>query len=93
VGQRLVGKDGARVYGITLTRSSGIYIHQYVVNVDVQGPKGALSGSMYLAFRDREGDTYYLSIFDSARKGHTAGYNSKNPAIVKIWWCNYDFKV
>lgn len=87
------GNDGARVYGITLTRSSGIYVHQYVVNVDAQGPKGALSGSMYLAFRDREGDTYYLSIFDSARKGHTVGYNSKNPAIVKIWWCNYDFKV
>lgn len=87
----IVGNDGAKVYGVTLTRTSGIY--DYVVNVDAQGPSGAFSGSMYLAFTDRSGDTYYLSIFDSKRKGHTVSYNSDNPAIVKIWWCNYEFKV
>jgi len=87
----IVGNDGARVHGITLSRTSGIY--NYVVNVDAQGPSGAFSGSMYLAFRDRTGDTYYLSVFRSARVVHTVAYNSNNPAIVKIWWCNYEFKV
>ena len=85
------GNDGARVYGITLTGSPGIY--DYVVNVDAQGPSGFGSGSMYFAFTDESGDTYYLSIYSSTRSVHTVRYNSKQPAIKKIWWSNYNFSV
>jgi hypothetical protein len=83
----MVANDGARVYGITLTGSPGIY--DYVVNVDAQGPSGFGSGSMYLAFTDESGDTYHLSIYSSTRSVHTVRYNSKQPAIKKIWWSNY----
>ncbi len=87
----MVANGGARVYGITLTGSPGIY--DYVVNVDAQGPEGFGSGSMYLAFTDESGDTYYLSIYSSHRSVHTVRYNSKQPAIKTIWWSNYSFSV
>lgn len=79
--------DGGCVYGITLTGSPGIY--DYVLNVDAQGPKGAFSGSGYLAFTDLTGDTYRLSIYSSTRSTHTVRYNSSNPTIVKIQWNNH----
>lgn len=87
----LVANDDARVYSITLTGSPGIY--DYVVNVDAQGPSGFGSGSMYLAFTDESGDTYYLSIYSSHRSVHTVRYNSKQPAIKKISWSDYSFSV
>lgn len=74
------------VYGITFTGAPGIY--DYVVNVDAQGPKGMGSGSGYLAFTDRSGDTYKLSIYSSTRSVHTVRFNSKEPEIVKIQWSN-----
>ncbi|MBZ9714611.1 hypothetical protein [Deinococcus multiflagellatus] len=83
--------DNGQVYGITLTGSPGIY--DYVVNVDAQGPSGAFSGSMYLAFTDASGDTYYLGIYSSTRSVHTVRYNSDKPAIVKMWWCDKSFTV
>lgn len=79
--------DAGCVYGITLTGSPGIY--DYVVNVDAQGPKGVGSGSGYLAFTDRSGDTYKLSLYSSTRSVHTVRYNSKQPEIVKIRWDNH----
>jgi len=82
---------GGCVYGITLTGSPGIY--DYVINVDAVGPKGFGSGSMYLAFTDQSNDTYYLYIYSSYRSVHTVRYNSKQPAIMKIWWSNYRFTV
>jgi len=82
---------GAVVYGITLTGSPGIY--DFVVNVDAQGPHGFGSGSMYLAFTDESGDTYYLSIYSSTRSVHTVRYNSEKPAIKRIWWSDYSFSV
>jgi hypothetical protein len=85
------GNDNACVYGITLTGSPGIY--DYVVNVDAQGPSGFGSGSLYLAFTDESNDTYFLQIYSSHRSVHTVRYNSQNPAIKKIWWCNYSFDV
>ena len=87
----MVANGGAKVYGITLTGSPGIY--DYVVNVDAQGPSGFGSGSMYLAFTDQSGDTYYLSIYSSSRSVHTVRYNSQQPAIVKMWWSDYSFDV
>ncbi len=75
------------VYGITLTGSPGVY--DYVINVDAQGPKGFGSGSGYLAFTDKSGDTYKLSIYSSTRSVHTVRYNSEKPEIVKIEWNNH----
>ncbi len=79
--------DGGCVYGITLTGSPGFY--DYVINVDAQGPKGFGSGAGYLAFTDKSGDTYKLSIYSSTRSVHTVRYNSEKPEIVKIEWNNY----
>lgn len=76
--------DKGCVYGITLTGSPGIY--DYVLNVDAQGPSGFGSGSGYLAFTDKSGDTYKLSIYSSTRSVHTVRYNSQQPEIVKIEW-------
>lgn len=72
------------VYNITLTGSPGNY--DYVLNVDAQGPSGIGSGSGYLAFTDKSGDTYMLSIYSSTRSVHTVRYNSQQPEIVKIQW-------
>lgn len=74
------------VYAITLTGSPGAY--DYVINVDAQGPKGFGSGSGHLAFTDKSGDTYKLSIYSSTRSVHTVRYNSQKPEIVKIDWNN-----
>ncbi|MDO3409462.1 hypothetical protein QWJ34_06780 [Saccharibacillus sp. CPCC 101409] len=76
--------DNGCVYGITLTGSPGYY--NYVLNVDAQGPSGAFSGSGYLAFTDKTGDTYKLSIYSSTRSVHTVRYDSQQPEIVKIEW-------
>ncbi|MBE5990511.1 hypothetical protein BXY41_12411 [Lacrimispora xylanisolvens] len=78
--------DNGCVYGITLTGSPGIY--DYVLSVDAQGPDGFFSGSGHLAFTDKSGDTYKLSIYSSTRTVHTVRYNSKQPEIVKIQWNN-----
>ncbi len=85
----LVANGNGCVYGITLTGSPGIY--DFVVNVDAQGPSGFGSGAMHLAFTDASGDTYYLKVYSSSRSVHTVRYNSQQPAIMKIWWSNYDF--
>jgi hypothetical protein len=79
--------DGGCVYGITLTGSPGIY--DYVVNVDAQGPSGAFSGAMYLAFTDESGDKYHLMVYSSSRSVHTVRYNSDKPAITRIEWSNH----
>lgn len=85
----MVGNNGAKVYNIWLTNTTGIY--KYQVNVDGQGPKGAGTGYFHLAFTDESGDTYYLKLFSSSREQHTVDYNSSAGNIVKIWWCDYDF--
>jgi len=87
----LVGNGHACIYSITMTGSPGIY--DYVVNVDAKGPSGFGSGSIYLAFTDESGDTYYLYIYSSTRSVHTVRYNSSKPAIVKIYWSDYSFTV
>lgn len=79
--------DKGCVYGITLTGSPGAY--DFVLNVDAQGPSGFTSGSGYLAFTDKTGDVYHLSIYSSTRSVHTVRYNSKQPEIVKIQWNNH----
>jgi len=85
----VVGNDGATIYGITLTKTAGIY--DYRITVDGQGPSGFFSGSFYLAFTDQSGDTYYLSLYSSTREQHTVDYNSDQPNIVKIWWSDNSF--
>jgi hypothetical protein len=87
----VVGNNGATVFNITLTKTTGIYTYQ--VSVDGQGPKGAGTGYFHLAFTDQSGDTYYLKLHSSTREQHTVDYNSKQPNIVKIWWCDVDFTV
>ncbi|HEX2685727.1 MAG TPA: hypothetical protein VHN14_03875 [Kofleriaceae bacterium] len=87
----VVGNDGATVFGISLTTTTGFYAYQ--IGVDGRGPKGVGSGSFYLAFTDQSDDTYYLKLFSSSRERHTVDYNSKLPNIVKIWWSNHDFTV
>lgn len=87
----VIGNDGAVVYNIWLTKTTGIY--DYQIGVDAQGPSGIGSGYFHLAFTDATGDTYYLKIYSSNREQHTVDFNSSAPAIVKIWWCDYDFKV
>lgn len=82
--------DNGCVYGITLTGSPGIY--DYVLNVDGQGPKGLGTGSGYLLFTDKSGDTYSLSLYSSTRSVHTVRYNSEKPEIVKIQWDNHSIK-
>jgi hypothetical protein len=78
--------DKGCVYGITLTGSPGFY--DFVLSVDAQGPEGFFSGAGYLAFTDKRGDTYKLSIYSSTRSVHTVRYNSQQPEIVKIEWNN-----
>jgi hypothetical protein len=87
----VVANDGGTVFAIELQSIAGLY--NYQVRVDAQGPKGAFSGSMYLAFEDQTGDVYYLSIFSSTREWHEVSYNSSQPAIVKIYWSDYSFTV
>ncbi len=82
----MTANDEAKVFGIRLDKTSGVY--EYCLSVDAQGPKGMLSGSMYLYFTDQSGDRYLLTVFDHARKRHTLQYNSCAPAIMKIEWSN-----
>ena len=86
----VIANDGGTVYGITILNIAGP-IYDYQISVDAQGPSGWDSGSMYLAFTDATGDTYYLSIYSSTREIHTVDYNSSSPAIVTIWWCDNSF--
>jgi hypothetical protein len=85
----VVANDGATVFAIELQAIAGIYSYQ--VRIDAQGPKGAFSGSMYLAFEDATGDIYYLSVFLSKREWHEVSYNSSSPNIMKIFWSNKSF--
>jgi len=85
----VIGNDGAKVFAIELQTVAGIY--DYQVRVNAQGPSGIFSGSMYLAFEDDSGDIYYLSIYSSKRQWHQVSYNSKRPAITRIFWSNYSF--
>ncbi|HET7230787.1 MAG TPA: hypothetical protein VFJ16_12335 [Longimicrobium sp.] len=87
----IVGNDAATVYGITLTKTAGIYT--YRITVDGQGPSGLFGGFFHLAFTDQSGDTYYLSLYSSTREQHTVDYNSDQPNIVKIWWSDNSFNV
>lgn len=83
------GNDGARIYGIKLTGSPGIY--DYVLEVDARGPEGFGSGSLHTRYTDQTGDKYYLYIYSSTRSTHTLRYNSQKPIIMKIEWSNSAF--
>lgn len=87
----IVANDGAAVYEITLQEIAGIY--DYQIRVKAKGPKGAFSGSMYLAFEDMTGDIYYLSIYSSSLEWHEVSFNSHSPEIVKIFWSDESFSV
>lgn len=85
----VVANDSAAVFEIEMVPIAGIYDWQ--VRVYAQGPRGIGSGSMYLAFRDQTGDTYYLSIYSSTLEWHEVSYNSSSPAITDIFWSDYSF--
>jgi hypothetical protein len=87
----VIANDGAKIFGIELTKTTGIYTYQ--IAVDGQGPSGIGSGYIHLAFTDESGDTYYLKIYSSTREKHIVDYNSSKPNIVKIWWSDHDFDV
>lgn len=81
--QCIVGNDDAKVFSIQVRRDIGSF-YKYSIVVEAQGPKG--SGSLHLKFTDATGDTYSLSITDSAKKKHFVGYNSERPSIRIIEW-------
>ena len=87
----VVANNGARVYAIELQQIAGLYGFQ--VRVEAQGPSGAFSGAMHLAFQDSTGDVYYLKIYSSSREWHTVSFNSDSAAIKRIFWSDYDFTV
>lgn len=87
----VIANDSAAVFKIELLSNAGFY--KYQVRVDAQGPKGAFSGSMYLAFEDATHDVYYLSVYSSRRESHTVSFNSSDPRIIAIYWSDYDFSV
>jgi hypothetical protein len=87
----VIANDGGTVFAIELEKIAGIY--DYQVRVDAQGPSGAFSGSMYLAFQDLTGDVYYLSIYSSTREWHEVSYNSSSGALAKIFWSDDAFTV
>lgn len=80
--------DGGCVYGITLELGLFEGVYGYRLSIDGQGPSGIASGSMYLAFTDKTGDTYKKSFFASHRQTLTLDYNSQDPAITRIQWGN-----
>ena len=80
--------DGGCVYGISLSAGTFEGIYGYRLSIDGQGPSGFWSGSMYLAFTDRTGDTYRKSFFSSKRQTLTLDYNSDDSTIVRIQWSN-----
>lgn len=81
--QCIVGNSDARVFSIQVRKDIGSY-YKYSIVVVAQGPKE--SGSLHLKFTDSTGDTYTLSITDSAKKEHFVGYNSERPSIRIIEW-------
>ena len=87
----VIANDDAKVFTIQLINNAGFY--KYQVRVEAQGPSGPFSGSMYLAFRDKTNDVYYLSVFASRKEWHTVSYNSDSPDIVEIYWSDYGFTV
>lgn len=87
----VIANDGGTVFDIELQSVAGVY--NYQLRVQAQGPKGVFSGSMYLAFEDRTGDVYYLSVFSSTKEWHQVSYNSARPEIVAIYWSNHSFTV
>lgn len=87
----VIANDGGKVFDIELQSVAGIY--NYQLRVQAQGPKGAFSGSMYLAFEDRTGDVYYLGLFSSTKQWYQVSYNSTEPEIVAIYWSNRSFTV
>src|SRR3954447_17097537 len=62
----VVANDGGAVFEIMLQPIAGIY--KFQIRVFAQGPSGAFSGSMYLAFQDLTGDVYYLSVDSSSQE-------------------------
>ncbi len=85
----VIANDGARVFVIELQRIAGIY--DYQIRVNAQGPRGAGSGYMYLAYQDMTDDIYHLRIWSSTRQWHYVSFNSSSPAIKKIFWSNKAF--
>ena len=73
----VVANDGGAVFEIMLQPIAGIY--KFQIRVFAQGPSGAFSGSMYLAFQDLTGDVYYLSVNSSSQEWHEVSYNSDFP--------------
>lgn len=69
-----------------MTKTTGIY--KYELLIEAKGPSGLTSGSGYLYFTDRTGDTYGISIWDSSKKVHSLKYNSDKPEITTITWSN-----
>ncbi len=87
----VIANDDAKVFQISVIDNAGFY--KYQIRVDAQGPDGIFSGSMYLAFRDKTNDVYYLRIYARRRSWHTVSYNSDSPDITAIYWSNYAFTV
>ena len=61
-------------------------LYPHTVRVHGSGPSGFFSGSGYLHFSDKTGDTYNLSLFSSITRWHYVRFSSDSSDIVKIAW-------
>ncbi|MCP2678486.1 hypothetical protein NHF45_02945 [Maricaulaceae bacterium NA33B04] len=87
----MLANDGGKVFNIDLKANAGVY--DYQIQVEAQGPVGAFSGYMHLAFQDDTDDVYYLKIVSSKKLWHTVSYDSSRPGIKAIYWSDKDFTV
>ena len=85
--------NGGCVYSISLIKnpSFSLWGYEYEIEVMAQGPSGLGTGSGYLRFTDKTGDTYSLSITDSSKKKHVVDYKSSDPEITRVEWSNHSF--
>ncbi len=79
--------NGGYIDTIYNVETSTDYIYSYRVTVHGCGPSGLFNAG-FLQFVDKTGDAYELSIWLSIRDLHQVCYNSDNPALTDVYWCN-----
>ncbi len=88
--------DGGYVKRVRLINNPSSFSlggYKYEIEVIGSGPRGFSSGSGYLRFTDKSGDTYRLALHKSEERKHVVDYSSDKPDIVKIEWSNVSFDV
>ncbi len=86
--------DGGYVKRVRLINNPSSFSlggYKYEIEVIGSGPRGFSSGSGYLRFTDKSGDTYRLALHKSEERKHVVDYSSDKPDIVKVEWSNVSF--